>query len=73
MTALNQKRSEEMVNVLQVAVYFECPSDLTTQQLEAIWSVLCKMHDDPIVNNSAAEDLTQELIEGGVNVFREIG
>ena len=64
---------EEMVNVLQIAVCVECPEALTQSQVDAIWSVLVKMNDDPDVNDQAANDLTQELIEGGVDVFREIG
>ncbi len=64
---------EEMVNVLQIAVCVECPEALTQSQVDAIWSVLVKMNDDPDVDDQAANDLTQELIEGGVDVFREIG
>jgi hypothetical protein len=64
---------EEMVNVLQIALCVENPQALAQAQLAAIWSVLVKMHDDPDFDDQAANDLTQELIEGGVNVFREIG
>ena len=64
---------EEMVNVLQVAICAENPQTLAPAQLNAIWSVLVKMHDDPDLNDQAANDLTQELIKGGVDVFREIG
>jgi hypothetical protein len=64
---------EEMVNVLQIAICAENPQTLAPAQLNAIWSVLVKMHDDPDLNDQAANDLTQELIEGGVDVFREIG
>ena len=31
------------------------------------------MHDDPDVDDQTANDLTQELIRGGIDVFREIG
>ena len=64
---------EEMINVLQVALFVESAESLTPSQLDAIWSVLAKMNDDPDVDDQAANDLTQELIRGGVDVFREIG
>jgi hypothetical protein len=64
---------EEMINVLQVALSVESPEAISPSQLDAIWSVLAKMNDDPDVGDQAANDLTQELIKGGVNVFREIG
>jgi predicted trehalose synthase len=64
---------EEMVNVLQIALCVESPEALAPRQLVAIHSVLAKMCDDPDFGDEAANDLTQELIEGGVDVFREIG
>jgi hypothetical protein len=64
---------EEMINVLQVALCVESPDALAPSQLAAIRSVLAKMHDDPDVSDQAANDLTQELIKGGADVFREIG
>ena len=64
---------EEMINVLQVALCVENPQSLATAQLNAICSVLVKMHDDPDLDDQEANDLTQELIKGGVDVFREIG
>ncbi len=64
---------EEMINVLQVALFVESPEALTPSQLNAICSVLVKMNDDPDVDDQAADDLTYELIKGGVDVFREIG
>jgi hypothetical protein len=63
---------EEMINVLQVALCAESPEALAPAQLDTIWSVLVKMQDDPDVDDQTANDLTQELIEGGVDVFREI-
>jgi predicted trehalose synthase len=62
-----------MVNVLQIALCVESPEALAPRQLVAIHSVLAKMYDDPDFGDEAANDLTQELIEGGVDVFREIG
>jgi len=64
---------EEMVNVLQVALCVESPEALTPGQLEGVRSVLVKMHEDPDVDDQTANDLTQELIRSGVDVFREIG
>ena len=64
---------EEMINVLQVALLRREPRGPSPSQLDAIWSVLVKMNDDPDVDDQAANDLTQELIEGGIDVFREIG
>ncbi len=64
---------EEMINVLQVALSVESPDALAPSQLQAICSVLVKMNDDPDVADQAANDLTEELIRGGVDVFREIG
>src|SRR5208337_2881091 len=63
---------EEMINVLQIALSVENPEVLSPSQLDAIWSVVVKMNDDPDVGDQAANDLTQELIKGGVDVFREI-
>jgi DNA-directed RNA polymerase subunit F len=64
---------EEMVNVLQVAFCDENLGAITPSQSDAIRSVLVKLHDDPDVDDQAANELTQELIRGGVDVFREIG
>jgi hypothetical protein len=64
---------EEVINILQIAFCVERPEALALRQLDAIWSVLLKMHDDPDVDDQAANDLTHELIRGGVDVFREIG
>ena len=64
---------EEVVNILQIAFCVESPEALATGQLDTIYSVLVKMHDDPDVDDQAANDLTQELIRAGVDVFREIG
>jgi hypothetical protein len=64
---------EEMINVLQIAISVDSPEVITPRQVDAIWSVLAKMHDDPDLDDRAANDLTQELIKGGVDVFREIG
>ena len=68
----NSEAFEEMVNVLQVALCVESPEALVPGQLDTIWSVLVKMQDDPDMDDQMANDLTQELIEGGVDVFREI-
>ena len=68
----NSEAFEEMINVLQVALCVESPEALAPDQLDTIWSVLVKMQDDPDVDDQVANDLTQELIEGGVDVFREI-
>jgi hypothetical protein len=64
---------EEMINVLQVALFVESPQALSPSQLGAVCSVLAKINDEPDVDDQAANDLTQELIKGGVDVFREIG
>jgi hypothetical protein len=64
---------EEIVNVLQIAFCVESPDALTPRQLDGVWSVLVEMHDDPEVDDQAANDLTRELIRSGVDVFREIG
>lgn len=64
---------EEMINVLQIAFSVESPADLSVRQLDAIESVLEKMHDDPDVDDQTANDLTEQLIRGGIDVFREIG
>lgn len=64
---------EEVVNMLQIALCVEEPEALLPRQLDAIASVLRKMHDDPDVDDQTANDMTQELIRGGIDVFREIG
>jgi hypothetical protein len=63
---------EEMINILQIAL---CPEELevlTVSQMDALRSVLTKMHEDPDLNDQTANDLTQELMEGGIDVFRGI-
>ena len=64
---------EEMVNVLQVALCPEGSDTLEPRQLDTIQSVIAKMHDDPDLDDQMANDLTSELIRGGIDVFREIG
>ena len=64
---------EEMVNVLQIAFCDEGLDAITPNQSDAIKSVLVKLHNDPDVDDQLANELTQELIRGGVDVFREIG
>jgi hypothetical protein len=63
---------EEMINVLQIALCTEGLETLAPSHLDALQSVVAKMHDDPDLGDQAANDLTQELIEGGIDVFREI-
>ena len=62
-----------MVNVLQIAFCNESLDALTPNQLAAITSVVVKLHEDPDLDDQIANELTQELIRGGVDVFREIG
>jgi hypothetical protein len=64
---------EEIINVLQVALCVEGPEALKPNQLDAISSVLLKLHDEPDLNDQTANDLTSELVRGGIDVFREIG
>ncbi len=64
---------EEMVNVLQIAFCDENLEAITPSQSDAIRSVVVKLRDDPDVDDQAANELTQELIRDGVDVFREIG
>src|SRR5208337_5003700 len=49
---------EEMINVLQVALFVDGPQSLTPSQLDAICSVLVKMNDDPDVDDQVADELT---------------
>lgn len=64
---------EEMVNVLQVALCDASLDALTADQLAAIKSVIDKLYEDPDIDDQVANELTRELIEGGVDVFREVG
>ena len=66
------KAFEEMVNVLQVAFVDDDPVALDTPQLEALRLVMTRLHEDPDVDDSLANDLTDQLMRGGVDVFREI-
>lgn len=63
---------EEMINTLQVAFCVESPNDLERSQVDTLWSVFFKMYEDPDIDDLIANDLTQELIKGGIDVFREI-
>ena len=69
----NSEPFEEMINVLQIALCADTPEALTLAELDAIWSVLATMHSEPDFDDETANALTQELIKGGVDVFREIG
>ena len=64
---------EEIVNVLQVALHDVNSESLGADQLDAISSVLMKLHDDPDLDDQSANDMTSELIRSGIDVFREIG
>jgi hypothetical protein len=64
---------EEIINVLQIAVFDDDPNSLSDSQLEVLRLVLWKLHEDPDVDDDLANDMTQELITGGIDVFREIG
>ncbi len=64
---------EEMVNVLQVAMVDMTVEGLVAPRGETIESVLRKLRDDPDLDDVTANELTQELIRGGIDVFREIG
>ncbi len=60
---------EEMVAVLKSALHGDLgfPSG---SQLAAIESVVARMAETPDIDDQLADELTEELIEGNVNVFR---
>ncbi len=62
---------EEMIAILKVALHDD-REPLTEQQFMALDSVLKQMLDDPEIDDQNANDLTEELIRGGIDVFREI-
>jgi hypothetical protein len=66
------KAFEEMVNILQIAFWDDDPAVLGALQLETLRLVISKLHDDPDVDDSLANALTEQLIRGGIDVFREI-
>jgi hypothetical protein len=63
---------EEMINVLQIALCTDNNEFFTPNRLEAIHSVLVTLYDEPDLDDQVANDLTQDLIRGGIDVFREI-
>jgi hypothetical protein len=63
---------EEIINVLQIAFCHKSLETLTPNQLSSIKSVLVKLHENPDIEDHVANEFTQELIRGGVDVFREI-
>ncbi len=64
---------EEIVNVLQVAFCDSAAESFGPDQLDAISSVLSKLHDDPDLGDQAAKDIALDLMRSGIDVFREIG
>lgn len=64
---------EEMINVLQIAFCDENVDALTSHQVDALKVVLVELEQDPEIDDAAANELTRELIRGGIDVFREIG
>jgi hypothetical protein len=64
---------EEIVNVLQIAFCDESLDVLGPRQWTALKSVFVKLCEDPDIDDQVANELTRELIRGGVDVFREIG
>jgi hypothetical protein len=64
---------EEMVSILQIVFCDTSIEALSPSQLRALKSVLVKLAEDPDIDDQTANEMTQELIRGGVDVFREIG
>ncbi len=73
--SIRSKREEqfaEVINMLQ-SVFLDRPvEDFAERQIDALKCVFVKLRDEPIFDDEVANEVTADLLKGGVDVFREL-
>jgi phosphatidylserine/phosphatidylglycerophosphate/cardiolipin synthase-like enzyme len=64
---------EEIINALRVAFADDDPRSLSEDQLGGLRSAILAIYEEPDVNDALANDLTEELLRHGIDLFRELG
>jgi hypothetical protein len=62
----------EIVNMLQGVFEQRTVEDFTTAELACLRSVFVRLRDESIYDDDFANDMTVELLNGGVDAFREL-
>jgi hypothetical protein len=62
----------EVVNMLQGIFAQRTVEDFTTHELHCLRSVFARLCDEPVYDDDIANEITVELLNGGIDAFREI-
>ena len=72
---VRSKREEqfaEVINMLQCVFTRRPVEDFSEQQIGAIRCAFVKLQDEPMLDDEVANEVTADLLKGGVDVFREL-
>ncbi len=73
--SVRSKREEqyaEVINMLQCVFLGKPVEEFSGRQIDALRRVFVKLRDEPDFDDEAANEVTAELLKGGVDVFREL-
>lgn len=72
---VRSKREEqfsELINMMQGVFANRAVEEFTSEQIDALSSAFGRLRDEPAFNDELANDVTTDLLKGGIDVFREI-
>jgi hypothetical protein len=72
MRSEREEQFAEVVNMLQATFAHRRVEDFTIDQLACLRSVLDKLRQESAFNDEFANEITLELMAGGIDVFREL-
>lgn len=67
-----EEQFAEAVNMLQNVLLERSTSAFTTEQLSLVLAVLTRLRDEPVLDDDLLTEVTMQLLEGGIDVFREL-
>jgi len=62
----------EVINMLQAVFAGRTIVDFTTDKIHCLRSVFSRLHENSFVDDDMANEITVELLNGGIDVFREL-
>ena len=73
--SVRSKREEqfsEVINMLQCVFVGRPVEEFVDTQIDAIRCVFVRLRDEPVFDDEMANEVTADLLKGGVDVFREL-
>jgi len=62
----------EVINMLQGIFAQRTVNDFTTDKLNCLRSAFKRLHENPVYDDATANEITVKLLNGGIDVFREL-